>query len=73
MKANIHPEMKKATVKCACGATFETRSIKENIDVEVCSECHPFYSGQQGNAKRTGNVEKFIRKYGIKDDKEKAA
>ena len=72
MKANIHPEMKQTTIKCACGASFTTRSTKENIEVEVCSECHPFYSGQQGNTKRTGNVEKFIRKYGIKDN-EKAA
>ena len=41
MRANIHPEMKEATVKCACGATFKTRSTKENIEVEICSECHP--------------------------------
>ncbi len=70
MKANIHPEMKETTIKCACGASFNTRSTKENIEVEICSKCHPFYTGKQGNAKRTGNIEKFNRKYGLnKDDK----
>lgn len=69
MKANIHPEMKDATIKCACGASFKTRSTKENIEVEICSKCHPFYTGKQGNAKRTGNIEKFNRKYGLNDNK----
>lgn len=72
MKANIHPEMKETVIKCACGASFKTRSTKENIEVEICSECHPFYTGKQGSAKRTGNIEKFNRKYGLKND-EKAA
>lgn len=69
MKANIHPEMKEAVVKCACGASFKTRSTKENIEVEICNECHPFYTGKQGSAKKTGNIEKFNRKYGLKDNK----
>lgn len=68
MKKNIHPEMKEATVTCACGATFKTMSTKENIQVEVCSECHPFYTGAQGKVKKTGNIEKFNRKYGIKSE-----
>jgi len=68
MKANIHPEMKDATVTCACGASFKTKSTKENIEVEICSECHPFYTGTQGKTKRTGNVEKFNKKFGL--DKE---
>lgn len=68
MKANIHPDVKDATVTCACGATFKTRSIKEHIDVEICSECHPFYTGSQGKAKKTGNIEKFNKKFGL--DKE---
>lgn len=72
MKKNIHPEMKDTTVTCACGATFKTRSTKENIFVEVCSECHPFYTGSQGKIKKTGNVEKFNRKYGL-DKEQKAA
>lgn len=72
MRANIHPEMKEVTVKCACGASFKTRSTKENIEVEICSECHPFYTGKQGSAKRTGNIEKFNRKYGLKDENKAA-
>ena len=68
MKANIHPDVKEATVTCACGATFKTRSTKENIFVEVCSECHPFYTGSQANVKKTGNIEKFNRKYGLSKD-----
>ena len=69
MKANIHPEMKEATVKCACGETFNVLSTKDSISVEVCSKCHPYYTGTQARAKKTGNVEKFNRKYGIKDQK----
>ena len=65
MKANIHPEMKDATVKCACGATFTTKSVKNEINVEVCNECHPFYTGAQGKTKKTGNIEKFNKKYGF--------
>ena len=68
MKANIHPEVKEATVTCACGATFKTKSTKEKIDVEICSECHPFYTGSQGRTKKTGNIEKFNKKFGL--DKE---
>ncbi len=68
MKANIHPEVKDATVTCACGATFQTKSTKDKIDVEVCSECHPFYTGTQGRTKKTGNIEKFNKKFGL--DKE---
>ncbi len=68
MKKDIHPEMKDATVTCACGATFKTKSTKEKIEVEICSECHPFFTGKQGKAKKTGNIEKFNRKFGF--DKE---
>lgn len=68
MKANIHPDVKEATVTCACGAKFKTRSTKENIFVEVCSECHPFYTGSQAKVKKTGNIEKFNRKYGLSKD-----
>ncbi len=72
MKAGIHPEMKETTVTCACGANFKTKSTAEDIHVEVCSECHPFYTGAQGRAKKAGNVEKFNRKYGLSDDKKEA-
>ena len=65
MKANIHPEVKDATVTCACGATFQTKSTKEKIDVEICSECHPFYTGQQKATQARGRVDKFNKKYGM--------
>lgn len=65
MKKGIHPEMKEATVKCACGATFTARSTKDEIIVDVCSECHPFYTGAQGKHKKTGSVEKFNKKFGF--------
>ncbi len=65
MKAGIHPQIKDATVKCVCGATFNTKSTKEEIKVEVCDKCHPFYTNTQGYAKKTGSVEKFNRKYGF--------
>ena len=68
MKANIHPEMKEVTVTCACGASFKTLSTKDHIEVEVCSECHPFYTGQQARAIKAGKIEKFNRKYNINQE-----
>lgn len=68
MKANIHPEMKEVKITCACGASFTTKSTKEINEVEICSNCHPAYTGQQGKAKKTGNIEKFNKKFGF--DKE---
>ena len=67
MKANIHPEQKECVITCACGASFTTKSNKDSHKVEVCSECHPFYTGAQGKHKRTGNVEKFRKKYNLQD------
>ena len=70
MKKGIHPEVKEATVICACGETFTVKSTKESINVEVCSKCHPFYTGKQSRASKTGRVEKFNQKYGLgKEDK----
>ncbi|WP_237036143.1 50S ribosomal protein L31 [Mediannikoviicoccus vaginalis] len=67
MKEGIHPEYHKATVTCTtCGNTFETGSTKGDIKVEVCSNCHPFYTGRQRTAERGGRVEKFKEKYNIK-------
>lgn len=63
MKTGIHPEYKVATVKCACGNTFETGSVKDELRVEVCSECHPFYTGRQKFAERGGRIERFNQKY----------
>ncbi len=65
MKANIHPELKDCKVTCACGTEFMVKSNKEVMHVEVCSECHPFYTGSQGKTKKTGNVEKFNKKWNI--------
>ena len=69
MKKNIHPSYVEATVTCACGNTFTTMSTKENINVEVCSKCHPFYTGTQSTASRKGQVDKFNKKNGF--DKKK--
>lgn len=63
---------KPSKVTCSCGETFDTMSTKEEINVEVCSKCHPFYTGQQTRASKAGKVEKFKEKYGLKDDEEKA-
>ena len=68
MKKNIHPNYVETTVTCACGNTFTTKSTKNNIIVEVCSECHPFYTGTQNTNTRKGQVDKFNKKYGF--DKE---
>jgi large subunit ribosomal protein L31 len=63
MKADIHPEYVTATVKCGCGNTFETRSTKEKINVDICSKCHPFFTGKIRFVDTAGRVEKFQRKY----------
>ncbi len=66
MKKNIHPNYVEATVTCACGNTFTTKSTKSNITVEVCSKCHPFYTGTQSMLSgRKGQVDKFNKKYGL--------
>ena len=65
MKLGIHPETKEATVICACGETFKTKSTKEKIHVEVCSKCHPFYTGKQTRTSKAGRVDKFNKKYGF--------
>ncbi|MFS8542189.1 MAG: 50S ribosomal protein L31 [Tissierellales bacterium] len=65
MKKGIHPEYYEAIVKCACGNTFKTGSTKKELRVEVCSECHPFFTGQQKTVERGGRVERFKKKYGM--------
>ncbi|MBC8588903.1 50S ribosomal protein L31 [Paratissierella segnis] len=65
MKKGIHPEYKEATVTCACGNTFKTGSTKDELRVEICSECHPFFTGRQKFVERGGRVEKFKKKYNI--------
>jgi large subunit ribosomal protein L31 len=65
MKADIHPNYKEATVTCACGNTFTTGSVKDELRVEICSECHPFFTGRQKFVERGGRVEKFKKKYNM--------
>jgi large subunit ribosomal protein L31 len=67
MKEGIHPEYKTAAVTCACGNIFETRSTVQKIHVEICSQCHPFFTGKQKFVDSAGRVEKFRRKYGLKN------
>jgi len=64
MKKDIHPEYKETTVRCACGNEFVTRSTKAGINTEICSNCHPFFTGKQKLVDSEGRVERFRRKYG---------
>jgi len=70
MKEGIHPRYGKTTVSCVCGNTFETRTTAgEKITVEICSNCHPFFTGRQKLVDTAGRVERFMRKYGLEDEK----
>jgi large subunit ribosomal protein L31 len=64
MKDGIHPDYKVITVTCACGNSFQTRSTKSELTVDVCSACHPFYTGKQRLVDTQGRVDRFRRKYG---------
>src|SRR5205085_11150783 len=64
MKTDIHPEYHTATVKCACGNTFQTRSTQAEIHTDVCSQCHPFFTGKQRLVDTAGRVERFRQKFG---------
>ena len=64
MKADIHPEYATATVHCACGNTWQTRSTVAELHLDICSNCHPFYTGKQKLLDSAGRVERFNRKYG---------
>ena len=67
MKDSIHPKYTEITVTCTCGNTFQTRStLGSNLDVEVCSNCHPFYTGKQKIVDSGGRVDRFRKKYGLK-------
>ncbi len=66
MKSKIHPAYEEITVTCSCGSTFKTRSTaKRDLHLEVCSACHPFYTGKQKMLDTAGRVDKFRRKYGM--------
>ena len=64
MKEGIHPEYNEVEVRCACGNTFTTRSTKDELRLEICNACHPFYTGKQKLVDTAGMVEKFERRYG---------
>jgi len=66
MKKGIHPQFVDAVIKCACGNEIRTRSIKKEISVEICSRCHPFFTGKQKLVDSAGRVERFQKKYGLK-------
>ncbi|AEG61908.1 50S ribosomal protein L31 [Desulforamulus ruminis] len=66
MKEKIHPKYNEVEVKCVCGNTFTTGSTKKEIKVEICSNCHPFYTGSQRQIEVGGRAEKFRKKFGLK-------
>ncbi len=68
MKPEIHPEIKEITITCACGEVYHTRSTKGDMRVEICSKCHPFFTGKKRSAIKGGRVERFQKKYGKKED-----
>jgi large subunit ribosomal protein L31 len=71
MKQGIHPTYELTTITCACGNVIETRSTVKNIQVEICSACHPFFTGKQKLVDTAGRIERFNKKYGIKKAEEK--
>ena len=73
MKADIHPKYVNATVHCACGSTWETRSTKSEIRLEICSNCHPFFTGKQKLIDTEGRVDRFQKKYQKVRDAQAAA
>lgn len=66
MKSGIHPDYKAVDVVCQCGNTFQTRSTRDKIRIEICAACHPFYTGKQKIIDTEGRVEKFLQKYKMK-------
>ena len=73
MKPNIHPKYEESRVVCACGESWTTRSTKKEIHVEICSACHPFFTGKQKLIDTAGRVERFNKKYGKKTETEPAS
>lgn len=71
MREKIHPEYKDTVISCACGENIHTKSTKQNIKIEICSKCHPFYTGEQKLIDSAGRVEKFMKKYG--DERKQAS
>ena len=69
MKKDIHPGYEETTITCACGNVIKTRSTKKNIRVEICSKCHPFFTGKQKLVDTSGRVDMFNKRYGLADKK----
>jgi len=67
MKAGIHPDYKESEVKCVCGETFKTGSVKDKLHVEICSKCHPFFTGKQKIIDSGGRVDRFKKRFNIED------
>ena len=67
MRSGIHPKYEVTNISCACGNIIETRSTTKNIKVEICSSCHPFFTGKQKLVDTAGRIERFRKKYNIKD------
>ena len=70
MKEGIHPKYTESTISCICGSEVKTRSTRGDMHVEICASCHPFYTGKQHIVDTAGRVERFRKKYGMKDDSE---
>ncbi len=70
MKKSIHPKYEKSIISCACGNSFETGSTKKNMKVEICSVCHPFFTGKQKIIDTAGRVERYNRKYNLTNDED---
>lgn len=69
MKVGIHPDYKATTIKCACGEVIDTGSTRENVHVEICSKCHPFFTGKQKLIDTGGRVDRFKKRYGMAETK----
>ncbi len=70
MREGIHPKYDEAVVRCACGETFATGSVKKEIKVEICSKCHPFFTGKQKLIDTGGRVDKFRKRFNLKSEEE---
>ena len=74
MKEGIHPQYQEVTVHCACGATWKTQSTRKDLHLEICSNCHPFFTGRQKLIDTEGRVERFTKKFGVQtSDQRKTA
>ena len=71
MKKNIHPELHEVTVRCVCGKSFKTKSTEKKIDADICSACHPFFTGTQKFVDTAGRIEKFKKRYATNNKKDK--